>query len=130
VLRDIKIYENGNNFLKGYDQGPPPGYNQGQPAGGYQGQPTGGYQGQPTGGYQGQPGYGQPPATVVLLRLYYIIHVYKNFCCQINESMYFLKIYIFFNVNTHGIYEPRHDKTNIMGLRPAWIQTSLRIRAV
>jgi hypothetical protein len=26
--------------------------------------------------------------------------------------------------------EPRHDKTNIMGLRPALIQTSLRIRAV
>jgi hypothetical protein len=28
------------------------------------------------------------------------------------------------------IYKPCHDKTNIMGLRPAWIQTSLRIRAV
>jgi hypothetical protein len=28
------------------------------------------------------------------------------------------------------IIEPHHDKTNIMGLRPAWIQTSLRIRAV
>jgi hypothetical protein len=28
------------------------------------------------------------------------------------------------------VFEPRHDKTNIMGLRPAWIQTSLRIRAV
>jgi hypothetical protein len=27
-------------------------------------------------------------------------------------------------------YEPRHDKTNVMRLRPAWIQTSLRIRAV
>jgi hypothetical protein len=27
-------------------------------------------------------------------------------------------------------FEPRHDKTNIMGLRPAWIQTSMRIRAV
>jgi hypothetical protein len=26
--------------------------------------------------------------------------------------------------------ELRHDKSNIMGLRPAWIQTSLRIRAV
>jgi hypothetical protein len=23
-------------------------------------------------------------------------------------------------------YEPCHNKTNIMGLRPAWIQTSLR----
>jgi hypothetical protein len=29
-----------------------------------------------------------------------------------------------------SVFEPRHDKTNIMGLRPAWIQTSLRIRAV
>jgi hypothetical protein len=28
------------------------------------------------------------------------------------------------------LFEPRHDKTNIMVLRPAWIQTSLRIRAV
>jgi hypothetical protein len=27
-------------------------------------------------------------------------------------------------------FEPRHDKTNIMDLRPAWIQTSLRFRAV
>jgi hypothetical protein len=27
-------------------------------------------------------------------------------------------------------YELRHDKTDIMGLRPAWIQTSLHIRAV
>jgi hypothetical protein len=28
------------------------------------------------------------------------------------------------------IYEPRHNKTNIVRLRPAWIPTSLRIRAV
>jgi hypothetical protein len=27
-------------------------------------------------------------------------------------------------------FEPRHDKTNIMGLRPAWIETSLHIHAV
>jgi hypothetical protein len=27
-------------------------------------------------------------------------------------------------------FEPRYDKTNIMGLRPTWIQTSLRVRAV
>jgi hypothetical protein len=27
-------------------------------------------------------------------------------------------------------FVPRHDKTNIMGLLPAWIQTSLRIRTV
>jgi hypothetical protein len=25
-------------------------------------------------------------------------------------------------------FEPRHDKTNIMRLQPAWIQTSLRVR--
>jgi hypothetical protein len=31
--------------------------------------------------------------------------------------------------NSETIIEPHHDKTNIMGLRPAWIQTSLRIRA-
>jgi hypothetical protein len=29
-----------------------------------------------------------------------------------------------------NIFEPGHDKTNIMGLRPAWIQTRLRICAV
>jgi hypothetical protein len=29
---------------------------------------------------------------------------------------------------TSEIYEPRHDKTNIVRLRPAWIQTSLRTR--
>jgi hypothetical protein len=33
------------------------------------------------------------------------------------------------NPEKNFLYEPRHDKTNIMGLRPAWIQTSLRIRA-
>jgi hypothetical protein len=33
-------------------------------------------------------------------------------------------------VNHMTINEPRHDKTNIMRLRPAWIQTSLRIRTV
>jgi hypothetical protein len=31
---------------------------------------------------------------------------------------------------TQFIFEPRHDKTNIVRLRPAWIQTSLRIPAV
>jgi hypothetical protein len=30
----------------------------------------------------------------------------------------------------YGLYEPRHEITNIMGLRQAWMQTSLRIRAV
>jgi hypothetical protein len=33
-------------------------------------------------------------------------------------------------MNNESLYEPLHDKTNIMGLRPAWIQTSLRIRAI
>jgi hypothetical protein len=32
--------------------------------------------------------------------------------------------------NRKRINEPRHDKTNIVGLRPALIQTSLRNRAV
>jgi hypothetical protein len=31
--------------------------------------------------------------------------------------------------NMNKTIEPRHDKTNIVGLRPAWINTSLRIRA-
>jgi hypothetical protein len=30
-------------------------------------------------------------------------------------------------VNSNLIIEPRHDKTNIVHLRPAWIQTSLPI---
>jgi hypothetical protein len=34
------------------------------------------------------------------------------------------------NNQKQQIYEPRHDKTNIMGVRPACIQTSLRIHAV
>jgi hypothetical protein len=33
-------------------------------------------------------------------------------------------------IYANKIIEPRHDKTNIMRLRPAWIHTSLRIRAV
>jgi hypothetical protein len=36
--------------------------------------------------------------------------------------------YILHDIQTS--YEPRHDKTNIVGVRPAWIQTSLRLRAV
>jgi hypothetical protein len=34
------------------------------------------------------------------------------------------------NLQRWGKNEPRHDKTNLVHLRPAWIQTSLRIRAV
>jgi hypothetical protein len=33
-------------------------------------------------------------------------------------------------MKTRNIFEPSHDKTNIVRLPPAWIQTSLRIRAV
>jgi hypothetical protein len=33
-------------------------------------------------------------------------------------------------VELNSLFEPRHDKTNIVRLLPAWIQTSLRIRAV
>jgi hypothetical protein len=34
------------------------------------------------------------------------------------------------NSRKYLTFEPRHDKTNVMRLRPAWIQTSLRICAV
>jgi hypothetical protein len=38
--------------------------------------------------------------------------------------------FVLTQLKIHISYEPHHDKTNIMGLRPAWIQTSLRIRKV
>jgi hypothetical protein len=41
-----------------------------------------------------------------------------------------LKIKVTWLLNMGKQYEPRHDKTNIVRLRPAWIKTSLRIRAV
>jgi peptide subunit release factor 1 (eRF1) len=41
------------------------------------------------------------------------------------ESAKYGLVYFSENVN-----EPRHDKTNIVRLPPAWIQTSLRICAV
>jgi hypothetical protein len=37
---------------------------------------------------------------------------------------------IWIGLNGRLINEPRHDKTNIVRLQPAWIKTSLRIRAV
>jgi hypothetical protein len=40
------------------------------------------------------------------------------------------KILLAFFIQVHMVYEPRHVKTNIMDLQPAWIQTSLRIYAV
>jgi calmodulin len=50
---------------------------------------------------------------------------------QVNyEGMIILNLYWLSYYETQKIYEPRHDKTNVMRLRPAWIQTSLRIRAV
>jgi hypothetical protein len=43
----------------------------------------------------------------------------------------YLHVYSIWFLNPRWeINEPCHDKTNIMRLRPAWIQTSLRIRAV
>jgi hypothetical protein len=48
----------------------------------------------------------------------------RGFCYFILDG------YAFSLTSLSDTYEPRHDKTNIMGLRPAWIQTSLRIRAV
>jgi hypothetical protein len=41
-----------------------------------------------------------------------------------------IKTLLMKNNNKVSKNEPRHDKTNIVRLRPAWIQTSLRIRAV
>jgi hypothetical protein len=42
----------------------------------------------------------------------------------------FSSLILFFNGEVEELNEPCHDKTNIVLLRPAWIQTSLRIRAV
>jgi hypothetical protein len=58
----------------------------------------------------------------------------RNYTKNQHKFLYFLN-YLFIKygdncLDLEKIYEPRHDKTNIMGLRPAWIQTSLRIHAV
>jgi hypothetical protein len=39
--------------------------------------------------------------------------------CQLLEILFLLKC------RSKDIIEPRHDKTNIMGLQPVWMQTSL-----
>jgi hypothetical protein len=50
---------------------------------------------------------------------------YTSSCCKIITDE--IKV---IQLLKNQINEPRHDKTNIMGLRPAWIQTSLHNRAV
>jgi hypothetical protein len=46
---------------------------------------------------------------------------------KMNSGLFYLR-----KAAGYGIkkFEPRHDKTNILALPPAWIQTSLRICAV
>jgi hypothetical protein len=54
----------------------------------------------------------------------------SNYVFSFSNTSYTNNIVVSF-VNVRGFKnELCHDKTNIMGLRPAWIQTSLRIRAV
>jgi hypothetical protein len=60
----------------------------------------------------------------------YMYKLTMNTCSIIKIIIILLKMWYRFLLFLHKIYEPRHDKTNIMGLRPVWIQTSLRIRAV
>jgi hypothetical protein len=56
-------------------------------------------------------------------------HVQQSYAVSIEQTGKYFQI--MFNLMQHTcIYEPRHDKTNIVRLRPAWIQTSLRIRVV
>jgi hypothetical protein len=89
--------------------------------------------------------------------MYSFIYIYRIGCyCRAGAMLDFLlflkankerfvQIFTFLFINLIGLschisfvyifcilylYEPRHDKTNKMGLRPAWIQTCLRIRAV
>jgi hypothetical protein len=50
--------------------------------------------------------------------------------CRGSESQQGPRYYNGIHSFVVATFEQCHDKTNIMGLRPAWIQTSLRIRAV
>jgi hypothetical protein len=51
-----------------------------------------------------------------------MIGLYADLLFIVSEFKYVHKIHICIY-----IHEPRHDKTNIVGLRLAWIQTSLRL---
>jgi hypothetical protein len=59
---------------------------------------------------------------IINIQLMIYISLYSH---TIGRSHKILLAFVFY-----AVYEPRHDKTNKVGLRPAWIQTSLRIRAV
>jgi hypothetical protein len=64
----------------------------------------------------------------MILLLIHLGQMYK-FQSGISNSKTHWDTLTFHHITTM-INEPRHDKTNIMGLRPERIQTSLRIRAV
>jgi hypothetical protein len=84
-----------------------------------------------------------PPVLLICLFGYVLNEQYSVYnCISLNSSKKKNLTELLFNciIKEEGIsiwscyklrwYELRHDKTNIMGLRTAWIQTSLRLRAV
>jgi hypothetical protein len=64
--------------------------------------------------------------------LKYLKYGYVGMMFYFHFHFFYILDYLFyrFYIFIVTIYDPRHDKTNIVRLRPAWIQTSLRIRAV
>jgi hypothetical protein len=60
----------------------------------------------------------------------YTVKIINMWLSKNDISVYGLIVLIMLDTSYLETNEPRHDKTNIMGLRPAWIQTSLRIRAI
>jgi hypothetical protein len=60
-----------------------------------------------------------------------LIHAMHIYLLKKKEYKYIVKTKVLWRLFVSVTsYEPRHDKTNIVRLRQAWIQTSLRIRAV
>jgi hypothetical protein len=60
-----------------------------------------------------------------------VIQTHKNQPVIFISNIVYSKVKIIVVCNLKlSKYEPCHEKTNIMGLRPAWIQTSLCIRTV
>jgi hypothetical protein len=51
-------------------------------------------------------------------------------CAILNKKFGQIQPYLLYILKYSLTIEPRHDKTNVMRLQPAWIQTSLRIHAV
>jgi hypothetical protein len=56
------------------------------------------------------------------------LFILANNTSRLTVTLYITQYLYTFTLNK--IYEARHDKTNIVRLRSAWIQTSLCIRAV